>query len=70
MRIKDGQQLLILMFGNMMTSLYLADRELVIYEIHIGEFSGGEADPLRSGQYKHVIEKLDYLVDLGLMQLN
>ena len=42
-----------------------ADRELVIYEMHVADFSGGEADPLPA-KYKHVVEKLDYLVELGI----
>ncbi|MGB3613468.1 MAG: alpha-amylase family glycosyl hydrolase, partial [Elainellaceae cyanobacterium] len=43
-----------------------ADHELVIYETHVHDFSGGEDDPNPRGQYKHVIEKLDYLQDLGI----
>lgn len=42
------------------------DRELVIYELHVGDFSGGEDDPKARGKYQHIIEKLDYLVDLGI----
>jgi len=42
------------------------DHQLVIYELHIGDFSGGEADDDSRGKFKHVIEKLDYLVDLGI----
>lgn len=43
-----------------------ADHELVIYEMHIGDFSGGEEDRYSRGQYRHVIEKLDYLSELGI----
>ncbi len=43
-----------------------ADSELVIYELHVGDFSGGEDDPFARGKYKHVVEKLDYLSDLGV----
>jgi 1,4-alpha-glucan branching enzyme len=43
-----------------------ADHKLVIYELHIGDFSGGEDDPKTRGKYQHVIEKLDYLLDLGI----
>ncbi len=43
-----------------------ADHELVIYEMHVADFSGGEDDPLQRGKYKHVIEKLDYLCELGV----
>jgi 1,4-alpha-glucan branching enzyme len=43
-----------------------ADQELVIYEMHVADFSGGEDDRYVRGQYKHVLEKLDYLCDLGV----
>ena len=64
--IKDGERI---------TDTYLwqhddkplpADQELVIYELHVGDFSGGEDDPYARGKYKHVIEKLDYLCELGI----
>lgn len=43
-----------------------ADRELVIYELHVADFSGGEDDSKARGKYRHVIEKLDYLSELGI----
>jgi 1,4-alpha-glucan branching enzyme len=43
-----------------------ADHELVIYELHVGDFSGGEDDSHARGKFKHVLEKLDYLCDLGI----
>src|SRR5579883_1216667 len=43
-----------------------ADNELVIYELHVADFSGGEDDKKARGQYKHVLEKLDYLCELGI----
>jgi len=42
------------------------DHELVIYEMHMGDFSGGENDAQERGTYKDAIEKLDYLCDLGV----
>ena len=42
------------------------DHELVIYELHVGDFSGGNGDSEGQGRYKNVIERLDYLVDLGI----
>lgn len=42
------------------------DDALVIYELHVGDFSGGEADPFERGRYTDVIDKLDYLKDLGV----
>ncbi|MGB3135218.1 MAG: alpha-amylase family glycosyl hydrolase [Nodosilinea sp.] len=42
------------------------NEELVIYEILVADFSGGEDDPDPRGQFKHVTEKLDYLSELGV----
>jgi 1,4-alpha-glucan branching enzyme len=47
------------------------NRDLVIYELHVGDFSGGKGDKGRGkerekGQLKHVVEKMDYLRDLGI----
>jgi 1,4-alpha-glucan branching enzyme len=42
------------------------NEELVIYEILVSDFSGGEADDQPRGKLKHIIEKLDYLQDLGI----
>lgn len=39
---------------------------IVIYEMHVGDFSGGEADGFTRGKYTDVIAKLDYLADLGI----
>ncbi len=43
-----------------------ANNELVIYELHVADFSGGEADVWQRGKFKDVIDKLDYLADLGI----
>lgn len=45
------------------------NEELVIYEILVSDFSGGEDDPYPRGQFKHVIEKLDHLCELGINAL-
>ena len=47
------------------------NRDLVIYELHVGDFTGGHGDrgpggEYEKGQFKHVIEKLDYLRELGI----
>lgn len=42
------------------------DHQLVIYEMHVADFSGGEDDKFARGQFKHVLEKLDYLCELGV----
>ncbi|BAQ65350.1 alpha-amylase family glycosyl hydrolase [Geminocystis sp. NIES-3709] len=43
-----------------------SDRELVIYELHVGDFSGGEKDNKIRGKYQDIIEKIDYLCELGI----
>lgn len=40
--------------------------ELIIYEILVSDFSGGEDDPYPRGQLKDIAEKLDYLSELGI----
>ena len=42
------------------------NRQLVIYELHIADFTGGEVDDDRKGKYTDAISKLDYLRDLGI----
>jgi 1,4-alpha-glucan branching enzyme len=42
------------------------NHELVIYELHITDFSGGDSDIDHRGTYLGAIEKLDYLQDLGI----
>ncbi len=42
------------------------NHQLVIYEMHIADFTGGEVDSERRGKYVDAIEKLDYLGDLGI----
>lgn len=39
---------------------------LVIYEMHVSDFSGGERDPFTRGRYTDVIAKLDHLLALGI----
>jgi 1,4-alpha-glucan branching enzyme len=64
--IKDGERIVDAYVWQHDDQSLPADRELVIYEMHVADFSGGEDDPLERGKYKHVIEKLDYLCDLGI----
>lgn len=43
-----------------------SNEELRIYEIHVGDFTGGDGEPENRGQFKHVIEKIDYFKQLGI----
>jgi 1,4-alpha-glucan branching enzyme len=69
LRIKDGQRIVDTYVWKNDDKPLPADHELVIYEMHVGDFSGGEDDPYARGQYKHVLEKLDYLCELGVNAL-
>lgn len=43
------------------------NRDLVIYEMHLGDFCGGPGDiDDQPGTFRRAIDKLDYLVDLGI----
>ena len=42
------------------------DHQLVIYELHVGDFSGNEGDEVERGDFEDVVDKLDYLSDLGV----
>jgi 1,4-alpha-glucan branching enzyme len=65
-RIKDGKKIVdTYVWQNDQNSLP-SDQELIIYEMHVADFSGGEDDQYPRGDYRHLIEKLDYLTDLGI----
>jgi 1,4-alpha-glucan branching enzyme len=66
LRIKDGERIVDTYVWKNDDKSLPPDHELVIYELHVGDFSGGEDDPYARGKYKHVVEKLDYLVELGI----
>lgn len=46
------------------------NERLVIYELHVGDFTGGPGDEpqrgQRKGHFRDAIEKLDYLAELGI----
>lgn len=65
-RIKDGEKIVDTYVWKHDDKPLPPDHALVIYEMHIADFSGGEPDRYVRGKYKHVIEKLDYLCDLGI----
>ncbi len=65
-RIKEGQRIVDTYVWRHDDKPLPADHELVIYELLISDFSHGENDSGKRGQYKNVIEKLDYLCELGI----
>jgi 1,4-alpha-glucan branching enzyme len=66
LRVKDGEAIVDTYVWQHDDVPLPADHQLVIYELHVGDFSGGEPDPDPRGKFEHVIEKLDYLVELGV----
>jgi 1,4-alpha-glucan branching enzyme len=65
-RVKEGQRIVDTYVWQHDDKPLPADHELVIYELHVADFSGGEDDPYARGKFKHVVEKLDYLCELGI----
>jgi 1,4-alpha-glucan branching enzyme len=65
-RIKEGDRLVDTYVWQHDDVPLPADHELIIYELHVGDFSGGEDDPCSRGRFQDVVEKLDHLVELGV----
>lgn len=65
-RIKDGQQIVDTYVWQHDDTWLPDNPEIVIYEMHIADFTGGEDDPQKRGKYVDAIEKLDYLRELGI----
>ncbi|PSR17816.1 alpha-amylase [filamentous cyanobacterium CCP3] len=64
--IKDGEPIIDDYVWNHDDKNLPQNEELVIYEILVGDFSGGEDDPYPRGKLQYVTEKLDYLCELGI----
>jgi 1,4-alpha-glucan branching enzyme len=65
-RIKDGERIVDTYVWHHDDKPLPPDHALVIYELHVSDFSGGEDDPNPRGKYRNVIEKLDYICELGV----
>lgn len=65
-RIKDGEKIVDTYVWKNDDKLLPPDHKLVIYEMHVGDFSGGEDDIYSRGKYQDIMEKLDYLCELGI----
>ena len=65
-RIKDGKRIVDAYVWQHDDKPLPGDHELVIYEMHVADFSGGEDDSHKRGKYQDAIEKLDYLSELGI----
>ena len=65
-RIKEGQPIVDTYVWQHDDTLLPNNHEIVIYEMHVADFTGGEDDPHKRGKYVDAIEKLDYLSELGI----
>ncbi|RCJ30918.1 alpha-amylase [Nostoc minutum NIES-26] len=65
-RIKDGQRIVDTYVWQHDDKPLPNNHELVIYEMHVADFTDDEVDPEKRGKYTGVIEKLDYLSELGI----
>ena len=65
-RIKDGQRIVDTYVWQHDDKLLPNNHEIVIYEMHVADFTGGEDDPDKRGKYVDAIAKLDYLSELGI----
>jgi 1,4-alpha-glucan branching enzyme len=65
-RIKNGQKIVDTYVWQYDDTPLPDNNELVIYEMHISDFTGGELDQYKKGKYIDAIEKLDYLSELGI----
>ena len=68
-RIKDGKRIVDDYIWQHDARALPSNEELVIYEVYVGGFSGGEADKQERGKFTDVIDKLDYLSELGINAL-
>ncbi|MGH9820362.1 MAG: alpha-amylase family glycosyl hydrolase, partial [Pyrinomonadaceae bacterium] len=66
LRVKDGKKFIDEYVWTSDETPLPVNSRLVIYEMHVGDFSGGEADEYERGNYTDVVEKLDYLSALGV----
>ncbi len=65
-RVKDGQRIVDTYVWQHDDKILPENHELVIYEMHVADFTGGEVDDNKRGKYVDAIEKLDYLRELGI----
>lgn len=71
LRVRDGKRVDVAYAWKNDDKPLPTNQDLIIYELHVGDFTGGHGDrgkgrEYEKGQFKHVIEKLDYLKELGI----
>ncbi|MFB2937921.1 alpha-amylase family glycosyl hydrolase [Aerosakkonemataceae cyanobacterium BLCC-F154] len=65
-RVKEGKRILDTYVWQHDDKPLPDNHELIIYELHVADFSGSDADSEKREVLKRVIDKLDYLKDLGI----
>ena len=65
-QIKDGEKIVDSYTWQHDDKPLPSNEELIIYELYTGGFSGGESDNKQRGKFKNVIDKLDYICELGV----
>ncbi|GBE91731.1 alpha-amylase family glycosyl hydrolase [Nostoc cycadae] len=66
MQIKNGERIIDTYVWQHDDHPLPPNEELVIYELHIADFTGDESEPDKRGKYLGAIAKLDYLCELGI----
>lgn len=65
-QIKDGQRIVDTYVWQYDGKPLPDNHEIIIYEMHVADFTGGDLDPDKKGTYNDAIQKLDYLKELGI----
>jgi 1,4-alpha-glucan branching enzyme len=67
LRVKDGKRVITSYQWEHDDVPLPSNEQLIIYEMHLGDFRGGPGDDSdEEGTFKRIIEKLDYLRELGV----
>lgn len=66
LRIKHGQKIVDEYVWKCDATHLPGNSQIVIYELHVGDFSGGEEDGFTRGKYTDATAKLNYLAELGV----
>lgn len=69
LKLKNGEKIVDEYVWQSNETILPKNNQLIIYELHVGDFSGGENDGFTRGKYTDLIAKLDYLNDLGINAL-
>lgn len=66
-RVRDGKRVISTYEWQHDDKPLPSNDQLIIYELHVADFRGGAGDPhQKPGNFETLIEKLDYLADLGI----